>query len=54
MQDKVRVKCAKEVHDRLKIAAIENSDGVIRVKKVEETVLKFDSEIERLIKIGRL
>lgn len=54
MQEKVRVKCAKEVVERLKIAANENSDGVVRVRKVEETVFKFDSEIERLIKIGRL
>ncbi len=31
MQEKVRVKCAKEVNERLKIVNNENNDGSIRV-----------------------
>jgi hypothetical protein len=54
LHEKVRVKCGKEVYERLKITDTENKDGLVRIERIEEILLKFDKELERLLRISRL
>lgn len=54
MHDGVRIKCTKEISERLKIALTENNEGLDRMEKIEETITKCDKEIERLMKMSRL
>lgn len=45
LPDRIRIKCVMEVHERLRITNLKNSEGIKKVDKAQDTLIKFDQEI---------